>query len=212
MKKIVLCDDHSIIRRGLKYLLTAHFYDYSIDEFNSIADTLVYLKTNNPSFAIFDLQVSDGNMIETLPNIAALYPRLDILIYSMSNENIYGKRVLQMGAKGFLSKDADEEEVLRALQMFLSGQNYISRSLNNLLISDLRTNKNKMAENPFTVLSNREVEVTHHLLFGKGVKEISNKMNLHANTIVTYKNRVFEKLAISNIIDLTNLAKLYNFT
>jgi two-component system, NarL family, invasion response regulator UvrY len=212
MKKIVLCDDHSIIRRGLKYLLTSHFYDYRIDEFNSIAETLTYLKKNTPNFAIFDLQLSDGNMIEALPNITALYPRLDILIYSMSNESIYGKRVLQMGAKGFLSKDADEEEVLRALQMFLSGQNYISRSLNNLLINDLRTNKTKMSENPFTGLSNREVEVTHHLLFGKGVKEISNKMNLHANTIVTYKNRVFEKLAISNIIDLTNLAKLYDFT
>ncbi len=211
MKKIVLCDDHSIIRRGLKYLLTLHFYDYTVDEFSSIRETLAYFKKNTPSFAIFDLQVSDGNMIEALPNIIALYPRLNILIYSMSNESIYGKRVLQMGAKGFLSKDADEQEVLRALQMLLSGQNYISRNLNNLLISDLRSNKNKMSENPFAGLSNREVEVTHHLLFGKGVKEISNKMNLHANTIITYKNRVFEKLAISNIIDLTNLAKLYNF-
>jgi two-component system, NarL family, invasion response regulator UvrY len=213
MKKIVLCDDHSIIRRGLKYLVTSHFYDYTIDEFNSIAETLTYLKKNTPSFAIFDLQLSDGNMIEALPNITTLYPKMDILIYSMSNEIIYGKRVLQMGAKGFLNKDADEEEVLRALQMFLSGENYISRSLNNLLINDLRKTKTKTKtnENPFTSLSNREVEVTHHLLFGKGVKEISNKMNLHANTIVTYKNRVFEKLSIHNIIDLTNLAKLYNF-
>ncbi len=152
-------------------------------------------------------------MIEALPNITTLYPKMDILIYSMSNEIIYGKRVLQMGAKGFLNKDADEEEVLRALQMFLSGENYISRSLNNLLINDLRKTKikTKPNENPFTNLSNREVEVTHHLLFGKGVKEISAKMNLHANTVVTYKNRVFEKLSIHNIIDLTNMAKLYNF-
>jgi two-component system, NarL family, invasion response regulator UvrY len=211
MKKILLCDDHSIIRRGLKYLLTSHFNDYAIDEFNTIKDIRAYLKKNTPNFAILDLQVSDGNMIEALPNITALYPQLDILIYSMSNETIYGKRVLQMGAKGFLSKDADEEEVIRALQMFLSGQNYISRSLNNVLISDLRSNKTKPDANPFTGLSNREVEVTHYLLFGKGMKEISNKMNLHANTVVTYKNRVFEKLSITNIIDLTNLAKLYNF-
>jgi two-component system, NarL family, invasion response regulator UvrY len=209
MKKIVLCDDHSIIRRGLKYLLTSHFYDFKIDEFNSIKETLGYLKKNTCNFAIFDLQLSDGNIIETLPNITALYPQLDILIYSMSNESIYGKRVLQIGAKGFLSKDADEEEVLRALQIFLSGQNYISRSLNKLLISDVIANKIK--ENPFAGLSNREVEVTHHLLFGKNIKEISIKMNLHANTIVTYKNRVFEKLSISNIVDLTNLAKLYDF-
>ncbi len=211
MQKILLCDDHSIMRRGLKYLLTSHFYDYTITEFSSIAETLNYLKKNITHFAIFDLQLCDGNMIEALPNITALYPKLDILIYSMSNESIYGKRVLQMGAKGFLSKDADEEEVLRALSIFLSGQNYISQSLNNLLINDLRINKSNAKENPFTGLSNREIEVTHHLLFGKGVKEISSKMNLHANTIVTYKNRVFEKLAITNIIELTNLAKLYRF-
>jgi two-component system, NarL family, invasion response regulator UvrY len=211
MKKILLCDDHSIIRRGLKYLLTSHFYNYTIDEFNSIAETVAHLKTNTANFAIFDLQLSDGNMMEALPNITALYPQLDILIYSMSNEKIYGKRILQIGARGFLSKDADEEEAIRALQMFLSGQNYISRNLNNLLISDLRNNKKSTDANPFTGLSNREVEVTHYLLFGKGIKEISNKMNLHANTIVTYKNRVFEKLGISNLVDLTNIAKLYNF-
>ena len=150
-------------------------------------------------------------MIEALPNITALYPQLDILIYSMSNEDIYGKRLLQMGAKGFLNKNADEEEVIRALQIFLSGQNYISNRLNNLLINALRSAKSKTNENPFTGLSNREVEVTHHLLIGKGVKEISGQMNLHANTVVTYKNRVFEKLSIHNLVELSNLAKAYNF-
>ena len=211
MQKILLADDHSIIRRGLKYLLTTHFTEYVVAEVHSIVDTLNYLKKGIPDFAIFDLQLSDGNMIEVLPNITMLYPQLDILIYSMSSEDIYGKRLLQMGAKGFLNKNADEEEVTRALQVFLSGQNYISHRLNNLLINDLRNNKTKNPENPFISLSNREVEVTHHLLVGKGVKEISGQMNLHANTVVTYKNRVFEKLAIHNLIELTNLAKLYNF-
>jgi two-component system, NarL family, invasion response regulator UvrY len=212
MQKILICDDHSIIRRGLKFILTTHFSNYIIDEFHSIKETLNYLRKTSPDFAIFDLQLSDGNIIEALPNITALYPHLDILIYSMSNEDIYGKRLLQMGAKGFLNKNADEEEVIRALQMFLSGQNYISNHLNNLLINALRTTKSKTNENPFTGLSNREVEVTHHLLIGKGVKEISGQMNLHANTVVTYKNRVFEKLSIHNLVELNNLAKAYNFT
>lgn len=210
MKKILISDDHSIIRRGLKYLITTHFTDYPVDEVHSIADTLNYLKKNKPGFAVFDLQLSDGNMIESLPNITALYPQLDILIYSMSNEDIYGKRLLQIGAKGFLSKTADEEEVVRALQLFLSGQNYISTRLNNLLINDLR-NKTKNTQNPFISLSNREVEITHHLLAGKAVKEISDQMRLHANTVVTYKNRVFDKLSITNLVELSNMAKLYSF-
>jgi DNA-binding NarL/FixJ family response regulator len=211
MKKILLSDDHSITRRGLRYLLTTHFTGFAIDETQSINDTVSHLKSNPCDFAIFDLQLSDGNMIEVLQDIVAHYPQLRILIYSMCNEDIYGKRLLQMGCKGYLNKNADEEEVIRALQIFLSGQNYISYRLNNLLVNELRGSKNKQTENPFITLSNREVEVTHHLLIGKGVKEISGQMHLHANTVVTYKNRIFEKLAIHNLVELSNLAKLYNF-
>jgi two-component system, NarL family, invasion response regulator UvrY len=211
MKKILICDDHSIIRRGLKFILANHFKNYEVDEMHSIRETMVYLKTHKPNFAIFDLQLSDGNMIETLPTIVDLYPQLDILIFSMSNEEIYAKRILQIGAKGFLNKNVDEEEVLRALKIFLSGQNYISQKLNDLMINDLRSNNGKLNENPFANLSNREVEVTRHLLGGVHVREISKQMDLHANTVVTYKHRLFEKLAIQNLIDLTNLARVYDF-
>jgi two-component system, NarL family, invasion response regulator UvrY len=211
MKKILICDDHSIIRRGLKFLLANHFDGFEIVEMHSITETSAYLKKHKPHFAIFDLQLSDGNMIDTLPSIIALYPKLDILIFSMSNEEIYAKRILQMGARGFLNKNADEEEVIRALQIFLSGQNYISQTLNNLMINDLRSNGGKINENPFSVLSIREMEVTRHLLDGMPVKIICEKMELHANTIVTYKNRLFEKLAVRNIVDLTNLARVYDF-
>ncbi len=211
MKKILICDDHSIIRRGLKFILANHFKKYIIEEVHSIKETMASLKINVPDFAIFDLQLSDGNMIETLPIITKLYPQLDILIFSMSNEEIYAKRILQLGARGFLNKNADEEEVLRALKIFLSGQNYISQKLNDLMINDLRNNKGKVNKNPFINLSNREIEVTRHLLEGVHVKDISKLMDLHANTVVTYKHRLFEKLAIQSLIDLTNLARVYNF-
>jgi DNA-binding NarL/FixJ family response regulator len=211
MKKILLADDHSITRRGLKFLLTTQFSDFSIAETQCINDTVIHLKEHPCDFAIFDLQLSDGNMIEALPNIIAQFPKVHILVYSMCNEEIYGRRLLQMGCKGYLNKNEDEEEVIRALQVFLSGHNYMSYRLNNLLVSELRSSKNKQPENPFITLSNREVEVTHHLLIGKGVKEISMQMHLHANTVVTYKNRIFEKLSIHNLVDLNNLAKLYHF-
>jgi DNA-binding NarL/FixJ family response regulator len=211
MQKILICDDHSIIRRGLKYLLTSQFDNYTIIEFNAIKEAVNYLKNNNPRFAIFDLQLSDGNMLEVIPGIVEMHPKLDILIYSMGNEDIYAKRLLKMGVKGFLNKEAEEEELLRALKLFLSGENYISQNLNNLLLNDLRSDKIKKNENPFAGLSNREVEVTKYILFGKGVRDIALKMNLHVNTVITYKNRLFEKLGIRNIIELSNLAKLYHF-
>lgn len=211
MKKILICDDHSIIRRGLKFILTNHFIEYEIAEVHSIKEAMIYIKINKPNFAILDLQLGDGNMIETLPTIIKLYPKIDILIFSMSNEEIYAKRILQIGAKGFLNKNADEDEVLRALKIFLSGKNYISQKMNDLIVHDLRSNSGKVNENPFTNLSNREIEVSRCLLEGVHVREISKHMNLHANTIVTYRHRLFEKLCIRSLVDLTNLAKLYNF-
>jgi two-component system, NarL family, invasion response regulator UvrY len=211
MKKILICDDHSIIRRGLKFILANHFTEYEVAEVHSIKEAMTYIKLNKPNFAILDLQLSDGNMIEALPIIIELYPKLDVLIFSMSNEEIYAKRILQIGARGFLNKNADEEEVLRALKIFLSGKNYISQKLNDLMINDLRGSSGKVNENPFTNLSNREVEVTRHLLGGVHIRDISKYMDLHANTIVTYKHRLFEKLSIRTIVDLTNLARVYDF-
>jgi two-component system, NarL family, invasion response regulator UvrY len=211
MKKILICDDHSIIRRGLKFILANHFTEYEVAEVHSIKEAMAFIKTNKPHFAILDLQLSDGNMIETLPTIIELYPKLNILIFSMSNEEIYAKRILQLGAKGFLNKNADEEEVLRALKIFLSGKNYISQKLNDIMINDLRGSTGKVNENPFTNLSIRELEVTRHLLEGVHVRDISKHMDLHANTIVTYKHRLFDKLSIRTLVDLTNLARLYDF-
>jgi two-component system, NarL family, invasion response regulator UvrY len=211
MKKILICDDHTIIIRGLKFILNTHFKAYQVDEVHSIKETMAYLKKSKPDFAILDLQLSDGNMIETLPNIFLVYPTLDVLIFSMTSEEIYAKRILQQGAKGFLNKDADEEEVLRALKIFLGGENYISQRLNNLIVNNIRNNKSGLGENPFVSLSNREIEVVQHLLSGKPIKLISEQMNLHANSIVTYKGRLFSKLGIKNLVDLTNLAKVYDF-
>jgi two-component system, NarL family, invasion response regulator UvrY len=211
MKKILICDDHTIIIRGLKFILNTHFQEYKVDEVHSIKETMAYLKKSKPDFAIFDLQLSDGNMIEALPNIFLLYPKLEVLIFSMTSEEIYAKRILRQGAKGFLNKDADEEEVIRALKIFLAGQNYVSQRLNNLLINNIRNDSSSLGGNPFANLSNREIEVVQHLLVGKNIKLISEQMNLHANSIVTYKGRLFSKLGVKNIVDLTNLAKVYHF-
>lgn len=212
MQKVLICDDHSIVRRGLKNIIASNFSDYNVEETSNISGALSHLHSQKPDFAIFDLQLADGNMLEYISNITTLYPQLNILVYSMCNEDIYAKRVLQMGAKGFLTKNADEEEIVRALQFFLVGENYLSNRLNSILINTLRNKKVENLGNPFTQLSNREIEVTRHLLSGKSLKEISNQMRLHANTIVTYKNRVFEKFNITNIIELTNMARIYHFT
>ncbi len=212
MKKILLCDDHSILRRGLKHIIKSNFGEFEIEESSTIKDTNNYLKDIEPDFAIFDLQVADGNMMEYLPTILTFHPKLKVLIYSMCSESIYGKRSLQMGTQGFLSKASDEAEVKRALNIFLSGNNYLSTNLNNILLKDLQKGDKNKSENPFNLLSNREIEISRNLLSGKSTKQISESMNLHSNTVVTYKKRVFEKLSIKNLIELINVAQLHSFS
>ncbi|MFZ1529650.1 MAG: response regulator transcription factor [Ferruginibacter sp.] len=209
---MLLADDHSLIRRGLKNIINTHFPELEVEETFSVSETLSYLKKTVPRFAIFDLQLSDGNMIDSVSDISRLYPQLDILVYTMSNEEIYGTRTLQLGAKGFLRKDAEEEEVIRALRHFFGGNVYVSNQLKNIFIEDLRHKApGEKAGNPFKFLSSRELEVAQLLVKGKGTKEISVQMHLHANTVVTYKKRIFQKLSVRNLIQLAELAKLYSF-
>lgn len=211
MQKILLADDHSLIRRGLKNILKSYFPDFEVAETYSVEDTLNYLKKNDTRYAIFDLQLSDGNMTDSVTSIIQLYPDLNILVYTMSKEEIYGTRMLQIGTRGFLSKDAEEEEVIRALTYFLNGNVYVSNQLKNIFVDDLRNKHTKDSSgNPFSGLSSRELQVARLLVTGKGTKEISVKMNLHANTIVTYKKRIFDKLAVNNLIQLAELARIYN--
>ncbi len=211
MQKILLADDHSLIRRGLKNIINTHFPELEVEETFTISQTLSYLKKNVPPFAIFDLQLSDGNMIEVVSEIRRNYPQLKILVYSMSNEDIYGIRALRLGAKGYLRKDAEEEEVIRALRYFFEGNIYVSNQLKNIFIEDLQPEVTGVKTgNPFKQLSSRELEVTQLLIKGKGTKEIAGQMHLHANTVVTYKKRIFQKLSVFNLIQLAEVARLYS--
>lgn len=206
---ILIADDHAIIRRGLKFILDAHFSGCYVNE----ADTIKEVKTLLGSFAfshlIFDMQMLDDNIIEHLPEIRKLYPNIPILIYTMSPEEIYGKRMLDMGATGFLSKQSSETEVIEALNSFLSGQPYISRQLKEKISKDdLKFN----SESPIDSLSDRELIVMNHILKGTGVKEISMKLDLKPTTVATYKARIFNKLGVSNVMDMRNILEVYRYT
>jgi two-component system invasion response regulator UvrY len=127
----------------------------------------------------------------------------------MSPEEIFGKRMMQMGAHGFLNKQSSEQEVIRALDLFFRGRKYASQQLMDQL-NDEQSKKGEI-KNPFLQLSDRETEVLIHLLKGESVKEIANHFNIKSNTVATFKARLFDKIGVSNLIDLQNMARLYNF-
>lgn len=121
IKKILIADDHSIVSRGLRYLITLNFSGCIITEVSSLKELLLRLPSDDFTHLILDLNLDDGNSIDVLPEVTGKYPDLYILIYSMASEEVFGKKLMQFNISGFLSKKSPEDEVVRALQVFLQG-------------------------------------------------------------------------------------------
>jgi DNA-binding NarL/FixJ family response regulator len=209
-KLILIADDHVIIRRGLTFLLDTYIGQLQIIEAESIDEINDLLIKHPFTHLILDMQLQGGNVMEIFTDIRKSYPDTKILIYTMSPEEIFGRRMIQLGANGFLSKLSQEEEVLHALRIFIDGNDYISPELQDSLTSS-NTTKKQAEKSLFELLSTRETEVLIRLLKGQGVKEIANELDIKPNTAATFKARLFDKLGVTNIIDLKNMATIYNF-
>jgi two-component system, NarL family, invasion response regulator UvrY len=206
--RLLIVDDHVIIRRGLKFILDSNFGIQEIHETDSCLDLKRLLKQTRFTHIILDMQLNDGNVMEILSDILREHSDVSILIYTMSPEEIFGARLINMGISGFLNKQVPESEVVNALNTFFSGQQYMSNDLRELLGNRKSSDK---SSGIYKDLSERELMVVQYLLKGLGIKEISHKLNIKSSTVATFKARIFNKLGVSNVIELKNIAELYSF-
>ena len=207
VRKILIADDHSIVSRGLQYLITLNFENCAITQVYSLKDLLQTLPTDDFTHLILDLNLDDGNSIDVLPQITQKYPDILILIYSMASEEVFGKKLMQFNISGFLSKKSDESEVVRALQVFLQGGIFISRKLKRSIDS---LDEDYTTHNVFADLSITELKVLGLVLKGLKTKEIATELSVTQQTIATYKSRRFKKLNTENVFEIQKLAELYN--
>ena len=207
MKKILLADDHVIIREGLKIMLQRTIPHTVVEEAINGDSAFEKLKKNVYDLIILDVNMPNTDCFGLVSNIMAIRPDAKILMFSMNAEEMYAKKYLQLGAKGYVCKDADEDEIVKAVMNVLDNKRYISPALGQVLANEAFGNK---SANPFNDLSHRELELVMHLVKGESASEISKILNLHPSTIGTYKARIFEKLDCSNIVDLNTMAKMYN--
>jgi DNA-binding NarL/FixJ family response regulator len=197
--RILICDDHSMIRKGLKLYLQLNLGLSDVGESASCNELMVALQRKIYTHLVLDIILADGSTLEVIPAIRNLYPDLQIMVFSMQPAEIYGEALKQYGIQNYLSKSAGEDEILSALSQFLHNE------------LPLATHPGKSRhQNPFTNLSPRELEVLHYLLKGIGTKEVSELLNIKMSTVSTLKTRIFEKTASNNIKDLIQLATLYN--
>ena len=197
---ILLADDHSMIRKGLKLLLQLHLGFTEISEVVSCNELMKELSKKKYTHLVLDIILSDGSTLEILPNIQKLYPELRIMVFSMQPAEVYGKALKQYGIDHYLPKTTPEEETIRLLRRFLLNEQTTTRDTQGV----------RYPNNPFSALAPRELEILHYVLKGLGTKEIAETLNVKMNTVSTVKNRIFEKTLTANLKELIELATLYN--
>lgn len=197
--RILIADDHSMIRTGLKLYLQMNLGYSDISEVSSCRDLMNDLVNNDYTHLILDIILSDGSTLEVIPNIKRLYPELKILVFSMQPAEVYGEALKQFGLYHYLPKSLGEEEILDVLRKFMN---------NELSTGAVEPNPNK--DNPFATLAPRELEILHYILKGMRTKEIAEAINLKMNTVSTIKTRIHIKTGTENLKDLLELASLYN--
>jgi two-component system, NarL family, invasion response regulator UvrY len=208
MIAFLVVDDHTIIRTGLKLLLGQSFAHSRIDEANDGNAAFEMVKRCDYDLVIMDIHMPNTDSFGIIQTMLALKPSLKIIMFSVNEEEIYAKRYLKIGAMGYLKKDASTDEIIKTITLVLNNRKYISGKLKEKLVSDLQSNC--QSDNPFDKLSPRQFEIVPHLAHGDSVSEIAQKLNLDTSTIGTHKGRIFKKLGCRNVIDLNNLAKVYN--
>ena len=195
---ILIVDDHEIIHRGLKELISAFWSGIEIICLSTIEKVLI-ARERAPKLIIIDLELPGGSRQKIIHQIKSIHLEAKVLVFSSLNEEIYAIPLLKAGASGFLSKTASESEIVTAITSILAGGRYLSHNIRENMLNRIFDND---AQNPFVALSIRELEVAGLLKQGIGVLEISSKLNLQMGTISTYKMRIFRKLNVKSIIAL----------
>jgi two-component system invasion response regulator UvrY len=207
-KRLLIVDDHSIVIVGVKLILKQKFPEIGVEGLSDANEVLKLISEKHFDVIILDINMAGVDTISLTSEILRHRPDTKILIYSTHSEDHYAKRFLKLGVAGYLSKEAPNEELIRAVELLIQGKKYVSNQVEQKILREIGV---KNSDNVFELLSDREVEVTRLLLRGYSSKQMSQILNLHTSTIGTYKTRIMEKLDITNIIDLKNLATLYHF-
>jgi DNA-binding NarL/FixJ family response regulator len=200
MPKILIADDHPIVRTGLKQIIAEEPDIKIIGEATNGNEVLEFLMKNPCDLVLLDLAMPKRTGLEVLSEIRQIQPNIAILVLSIYPEDQYAVRALRAGASGYLTKASAPVELVKAMRKVLSGGKYISVSLAEILASEIDQHT---PQQPHERLSDREYQVMLMLAAGKTVTEVGKDLNLSVKTISTYRARILEKMNIKNNAQLT---------
>ena len=201
--KVLVADDHEIVRQGLKTIISEHS-DLSIaGEAENGNQVLKILKKTKVDVVLLDFDMPEKNGLDTLIELKALYPKLPVMILSIFPEDHYGTRFLKAGASGYLQKSSATDQLIDAIRKVFNGGKYISSALTDKLVTGLNKDKEQFLHESLT---DREFQVFRLLATGKKLKEMADELCLSINTISTYRSRILQKMDLKSNADVIRYA------
>ncbi|MBI2276560.1 MAG: response regulator transcription factor [Dechloromonas sp.] len=204
MIRILIADDHDILRAGLKHILQDSGDIVVAGEASDGYQVLAQVRAEKWDAIVLDLSMPGKSGIELIKQIKGEFPRLPILILSMHKEDLYAVRALKAGASGYLCKDSAETLLVQAIRKVAAGGLFIDQAVAEKLAVDMLTGSSGGA--PHSRLTDREYQVFLLVARGRGVTDISRQLNLSVKTVSTHKTRILEKMELANTADLIHYA------
>lgn len=208
MKTVLLVEDHSIVRMGVKLLIEDFLPSVTVIEAATFSETLKLLQSRFFDLVILDIKIPGGEAFNMISKIRDIQSKVKILIFSSQDEELYAIHYVKAGANGYLPKDTSNEELEKAITSVMAGGTYISNVIQDQLVNNTLLER-ESKESPLEILSNRELEIMDMLLTGKWTKDIALDLHIKESTVSTYKARIFEKLEVTNILELFKKVEIY---
>jgi DNA-binding NarL/FixJ family response regulator len=201
--RVLIADDHAILRRGLKEILMRELDGVVCGEAKDAIEIIARIQEGEWDLAILDITMPGRSGLDVLRELKAARPKLPVLVLSMHPEDQYAKRILKAGASGYMNKESAPEELVKAVRKVLAGGRYVSAALAEKLASDLSVDTGRPIHE---VLSDREFEVLRMIAAGKTVSQIAEELHLGVTTVSTYRARILEKMNMTTTAELMHYA------
>ena len=205
MIRILIADDHAILRRGLKEILLGEYKDAIFAEAGNAQEVLDEVRKQAWDLVILDITMPGRSGLDLLRDLKQLRPELPVLVLSMHPEDQYAKRVLKSGAAGYMNKETAPRELVTAIRKVLDGGRYVSAALAEKLALDLSADAARL---PHERLSDREFEILRMIASGKTVSQIAEELHLSVTTVSTHRARILEKMDMANNAELMRYAMI----
>ena len=200
--RILLADDHAVVRQGFKMILAAQSDMEIVGEAANGREAVELAQQLSPDVVVMDVSMPELNGIEATRRLASSVPHARVVALSMHKDSVYVREILRAGARGYLLKDSGAADLVAAIRAVASGESYLSPAVSNAVLDDYR----RIATNPIDLLTSREREVLQLLAEGKTNKEIAGVLNLSVYTVDAHRGRIMEKLNLHSIGELVRFA------